>query len=510
MTLVSTLARAEAMVTQQALPIAAFRHRHLSDRPLVMIPLLMAGEAAAPLGMMVGSSKYNDSQILTVPQPRNRDQRFDFAARLGRIVMDYIDSFRTDRVEGAGGDGEAASRFSDAPQILVPNRGGITAVWHLGRMTRFRRADGSSPVDPVVPEAGFWFTALAERAEYAGSCLLIAMTDLLSELWATGQSPMEDQNLASLVGWIDPKDGMTGLQAGLEGEDPIMWPPAGPATDPDFDNKVLAPAIDVFNAAAAAGDQAARANAEARIHNVIATQLEPTWNTMWRGIALARAIQEAPRAQRRWERDCAVFTARSDYLAAGNRPQPKRDYPISAARRLTDLEAAQTEFERERALDDPFALADLRCTGEAFGGTVQAVEADRTVMSDKNRKTLRPRFTVATADPLKIPEGTKLISPDFAKGHHARLVKAHPEPDGTTTVLVEVTGGMGTPNRPVADAIPHLGQHVAFLPDAGYQRRPAFPDPEHTPWTHGGPPAAATPQVDTEDADEKWGEDHSD
>lgn len=504
MSLVSTLARAEALVTQSAQPIAAFRHRHLSERPLVVIPLMMAGEAAAPLGVMVGTSKYHGGQILTVPQPRNRDQRFGFAADLGRIVMDYIDSFRGERVDAGDGEDEAVGRYGDAPQILVPNRGGVTAIRHLGRMTRFRQVAGPSPVDPVVPETGFWFTVLAERAEYAGSSMLIAMTDLLSELWATGQSSLEDQNLASLIGWIDPPAGMTGLQAALEGEDPVIWPPAGPATDPEFDNKVLAPAIAAFDAADTSGDAGARVRAEARLKAVIATQLQPTWNMMWQGVGLARAVPEAPRAQRRWERDCAVFTARSDYLAEGGRPQPKRDFPVSAARRLSELEAAQAFFDRERALDDPFALADLRCTGEAFGGVVLAVEADRAVVSAKNRRTLRPQFTVATSDPLKIPIGAKLISPDFPVGHRTQLVGTHTDPDGTTIVLVEVTGGMGTPNKPVVGAVPEVGQEVTFLPDSGFQRRPAFPAPEDTPWTHGGPPAV-TGQADTEDADEQWG-----
>jgi hypothetical protein len=199
-----------------------------------------------------------------------------------------------------------------------------------------------------------------------------------------------------------------------------------------------------------------------------------------------------------------VFTARSDYLAEGGRPQPKRDFPVSAARRLAELEAAQAFFDRERALDDPFALADLRCTGEAFGGIVQSVEADRAVVSAKNRRTLRPQFTVATTDPLKIPAGAKLISPDFPAGHKTQLVETYTDLDGTTIVLVEVTGGMGTPNKPVVGAVPEVGQEVAFLPDSGFQRRPAFPAPEDTPWTHGGPPAV-TEQAVTEDADEQWG-----
>jgi hypothetical protein len=503
MTLVSALAHLEAMATQTAQPLSAYRHRHLSDRPLVLIPLMMAGEAGAPLAVIAGTSKFGGGQILIVPQPRNRDQRFAFAAELGRIVMDYVDSFRAHRIDmPAGRDGEPASRYADAPQILVPNRGGITAIKLLGRMTRFRSPDGPFAVDPAVPLLGGWFTYLAERAEYAGCSALTAMTDVLSELWATGQSAMEDQNLASLIGWIAPPPGMTGLQAALEGEDPEIWPPAGPATSPEFDNKILAPAVTAFDQARATGDAAAQNEAADALRAAITTQLQPTWNKMWQGVGLARAVPEAPRADVRWQRECVAFTNHSDRMADGGRPQPKRDYPISAAARLSRLEQAQTDFERERAMDDPYAMADLRCTGEAFGGSVETVDPYRTVISEKNRKTLRPRFTVRTPDLMRIPAGAKLISPDFPKGHQALLVETRVD-GGQSVVTVEVVAGMGTVNKPAADAVPDIGRQVAFLPYSGYQPAPAFPDKEHTPWTHGGPPG--TPETVAEDAAEQWG-----
>ena len=85
-----------------------------------------------------------------MPQPRNRDQRFAFAAELAEIVLPYLDSFRgvseavpTDRGR------DVRHRYVDAPQLLVPNPAGVTFLRLLGRSTRFRRADGDYPVHAV-------------------------------------------------------------------------------------------------------------------------------------------------------------------------------------------------------------------------------------------------------------------------------------------------------------------------------------------------------------------------
>ena len=79
MSRVSALAHLEAMETMTAVLLTRFRHRHLSDRPLVVVPLTMAGEAGIPLAAMVGDARRSPT-LLVVGQPRNRDQRFAFAA----------------------------------------------------------------------------------------------------------------------------------------------------------------------------------------------------------------------------------------------------------------------------------------------------------------------------------------------------------------------------------------------------------------------------------------------
>ena len=99
MSLIATLARLEAVTTGRAQPTATVRHRHLSDRPLVFVPLTTAGEAGAPLGALVGTDR-DAPRLLVVPQPRDRDLRFAFLAELADVVLPYIDSY-ADAVEAA-------------------------------------------------------------------------------------------------------------------------------------------------------------------------------------------------------------------------------------------------------------------------------------------------------------------------------------------------------------------------------------------------------------------------
>ncbi|MFD9124527.1 hypothetical protein [Kitasatospora sp. NPDC059571] len=498
--MMSALARVEAMETMRAVRLTAFRHRRLSGRPLVLVPLTMAGEAGAPLAVMVGSAK-RDAKLLVVAQPRNRDQRFAFAADLGRIVMDYIDSFRQDR----RGEGER-SRYTDAPQILVPNAGGVNALADLGRMCRFRATDGPYAVPAVVPEFGMWLTFLVDEAERAGSCLLLPVTGMLAEHWATGQSPLEDQNLASLMAWIHP-DGLSVEQAMAEAENPDVCPPAGPATSPEFDNRYLAPAIRRFDAAHTAGDPRALAAAQNDLQDLIAEQIKPTWRTMWTAISLLRSVPQAPRAAKRFERDCGFFTSYSDYQDQGALPQRKRDTAIGAARRLSRLERDLADFEADMAFDDPFVLADRRSVGEAFAGTVVEADPGRMFTTDKNRQVPRPRVTVRTEDPVRLAAGIKLISPSMPAGHKAVIVSVVPDGEATL-VTVEVTGGMGHARVPKPGSVPVPEQRIAYLPDPGWRPTPVFPTSDGTPWTHSAAPAPGGPGsnlAEHDDAAEEWG-----
>jgi len=497
----TSLARALAVERGRAQPLCTVRHLHVSDRPLVVVPLAMAGEANAPLAAMAGDDPRSPA-LLVVSQPRNRDDRFAFAAELADVIVPYIEGFLGAEEAVPGGPGrEPRTRLADAPQLLVPSPAGIAFVRLLGRSTRFRRAEGPYPVPERVPALGRWLTFLAERAEYPGSSLLLAATDALAGHWASGQSPAEDLNLAALAGWIEPPDGLSGWEAAAAAEDPLTWPPAGPATDPTFDNEVLAPLIAAHDQARAAGDIAAMGRVRTRLEQALASQLLPTWRLMWRAVELLRGLPPGGHVGMRWCADKDVFTGYVDYLREGGPPQPRRDTAVAAARRLATLERLLAACSAQRAFDDPLVMAEFRLSGEAMAGPVTAAEPGRQDTSGPRRK-LRPHITMETSDPVLLDLGAVLSSPARPR-QEARVLSVSAAGAGRTRVVLELAGGMGRGLAAAPGSVPEVGEVVCYATFSdGYQRPPAFPELADTPWTHGGPPPAYVPS--DEDAREVW------
>ncbi|MFI6317917.1 hypothetical protein ACIBG8_10390 [Nonomuraea sp. NPDC050556] len=470
MSVLTSLARLRAVQEGIAQPVTTVRHCHVAERPMVFIPLKLSGEAAAPLAAMLGDDR-DHPHLLVVAQPRNRDLRFAFTAELAGVLLPYVQSFIGDTETVERKNADPYERALDAPQLLVPNRTGVAFTQLLGRSTRFRRADGPYPVDPSVPVLGRWLTYFADKAAYPGSSLMLAATAELAAHWASGQSSLEDANLAALVGWIT--SGPT-----PEAEDPSVWPPAGPVTDPGFDADVLAPAID-------------RGDPE-RLAAVLRTQLEPTWELMWRAADLLRALPAGASVERRWEHDRASYSA----MTEDGPPQPRRDGAVGAASRLTRMERAQASYDVQRAYDDPLVMAEYRLTGEAFAGTVVETDPEHAEGEGRSRK-LRPLVVVKSDDPVRLAPGTSLGTPQ-RRGQGAELVSAE---DGLITL--KITKGMGRGKTPVEGAVPEVGERVCYtsLTD-DFQGAPALPEREATPWTHGGPPEEYVPR--DEDAVEEW------
>ncbi|MFE7382536.1 hypothetical protein ACFU9F_19440 [Streptomyces zhihengii] len=516
MSLIATLARLEAVESGRAQPLATVRHRRLSDRPLVLVPLTTAGEAGAPLGALVGTDPA-EPRLLVVPQPRDRDLRSAFLADLAEAVLPHLEGYADDvePAERSETDPESGKRVkvevelcSDAPQLVVPSRAGVEYVRLLGRSMRFRRTAEQDPDTPYpaparVPLLGRWFTHYAERSRVPGSSLLLAATDLLNRHWATGQSSLEDQHLGALLAWVDAPAGLSGAEAALraelarDAEGQLLCPPAGPATDPAFDNRLLAPATERFDRArqllAAAEDGASADDrlgdlhrAEREIRRLIASQLRPTWDAVWRSLELLRELPEGARAADRWTRDRWSFTAHRDRVRAGEPPQPRRDDAVTAAQKLAARETAQAQLDAQEALDDPLVLASFRLRGEAFTAEVLDVEM---AWSESKRPTPRPLVTVATDDRPQLGERMKVYRSLDGRPQTAEFVRAEAE----GVLVLRLTDRMGRSKEPAEGSVPAKGDRMAWTLFEHDQRGgPKLPDPEETPWTHGGPPRSDT------------------
>ena len=486
--MIEAYARALAVEAGAAQPIATVAHLHLAARPLVFVPLTLAGEANAPLAALVGT-EIDAPRLLVVAQPRDRALRIGFATELASVLLSYLESFALDVAE----DGTPTAE--DAPQLLVPNPGGVTFVRLLGRSTRFRQPAGPYPVDARVPVLGRWLSWFAERAEHPGSSTLLAVTDALALHWATGQSAFEDANLAAQLGWIEPPPGQTGQAAAREAEDPLRSPPAGPATDPVFDNEVLTPAIDAYGSAAP--DSAARRRALASLERSLAGQLEPTWRLIWRAVARLRALPPGASVAGRWSEDRRQYASFAAYLADGGLPQARRDGAVAAVRRLSQLERARIGYDVARSFDDPLVMAEYRVTGEAFRGTVVGVVPDRRIPNEKGNLVTRPLVTVRSRDPVHLAPGTTVGTPDRpGQGGTVHTVDAD-------LVTVELDKGFGRGKVPAPGVLPAVGEVLTYSSVlASGIRGPALPGADETPWTHGGPPRPYVPN--DEDAKEAW------
>jgi hypothetical protein len=499
MSTLRALARLRAARQGHAEPLRQVRHHHLVDEPLVLVTAAMAGEAAAPLACMVGTERRRPT-LLTVEQPRNRDQQQAFYAQLAAVVLPYIRRRENTLQQLPARTGRPArQRCADAPQLIVANQATVEHLRLVGRSLRFQGSRDAAEADPSVAMLGRWLTFFTERADYPGSCLMLPMTTQLAAHWATGQSALEDESLAALLAWIEPPAGLSGGQAALRTENPVDSPPAGPATDPTFDLVELEPRMREHRQALAVGDHRSAHRLAEKLQQALDKQLRPTWDQLWDGLALLRAIAPAARCARRWDDDRDQFTRHSLHLSRGGPPQPVHDRPVDAARRLAALERASHMFEDEQALDDPFVLGERRTTGAAFAGIVIAREPDRQATSPKGRRVLRPRFTLRTQDPPPLTRDQDLIDPQ-QPSVTARIHEITPERPDTHLITMEVTGGMGTVSKPAANAVPELGERVCYTASPSQWGAPEFPSRDQTPWTHSHPSAPSIDGAVTEPA----------
>ncbi|MGP3949579.1 hypothetical protein [Streptomyces sp. 7N604] len=501
MSTLRVLATLEATATGRAVPVTTVRHTHIADRPLVFIPLNLAGEACAPLAALVGTDR-NAPELLAVPQPKDRTERFLFAARLAGHLLPYAEGFTaaTEMYEsGRGAKKEQRERCTDAPQLVVPNSAGVSFLRLLGRSTRFRRTEGPYAVDPSVPRLGQWLSWFTDQSEFPTSSLLLPLTQQLSAHWATGQSPTEDAHLGALMGWIDPPDGTDGPAAARWAEDPANSPPAGPATDPQFDT-ILS---ELYTAIDQAQGERHRAAAIRQLETQLLPQLLPTWQLMWRGIDRLRDIPAGRSVASRWQTDRDRFTAFSAYLADGGLPQARREHASGAARRLARLEDAADRYRSERAFDDPLVMAEYELSGEAVVGTVTGGEPDRTVTGRSGRALLRPLVTLTVQSPGRLKISDKVRSP-ARPGQTAEVLAIRGKGEGSYDIDFELSGGMGRSQKPPPPegSIPKLGEEVCYTTLPTFTLPAALPEDESTPWTHGGPPQAYEPTDD--DANEAW------
>lgn len=472
MSTLDVVQRLRAVTTGAAQPRTTMRHRHLDKKPLVVVVYRLAGESAAPLGIMFGTSE-RGAKLLVAPEPRSRQIRFDEVFNpLAEAVNAYVQS-RADYKEM---DGSRAVCLS-APQLIVPNVATAEFVGALmGRSLRYLRTDGPFAVPAHTVLAGAHLTWIGQQAELPGSSVLLAATDLLRRHYVCGLSDIESEDLHVQLAWVDPPAGSTGAQAAAATEGnrfDLTIPAAGPTPDPGWDRDVLDPLVAEFNERRQRReDQTTVRRLGKDIRAAVEAALAPTWAATWRTIDLVRGLPEAPSVTKRWKSDRWAFTRHAERVETGDARFRVRDSVKQSAFMVSQREDAQGRLEADEALDDPLVMAAAIGDGQAIAGIVTKVD--------------RPFVTIQLPGPCLVPPGTELYWSEL-RGKCSVLVGI---PAGDSPTIVELETRKGKTKY-----YPEVGDRAVYCPfTAGSIPSPKMPT--DVPWTHQGAEGPTiTPEV---------------
>ncbi len=473
MSALDVVLRLRAANDGNALARTTVRHRHLDHDPLVVVAYRLAGESAAPLGLMYGTSETKPT-LLVAPEPRNRQIRFQevfnpFAVALNRYVA------------GSGATKETENNRSvcqSAPQLLVPNAATAEFVGPLlGRSLRYLRTDGEYAVPEDTVLAGAHLTWLGLQADLPGSSVVLGATDLLRRHWVSGLSDLESEDLHVQLAWVDPPAGSTGAAAAAAAEDNRfagVLPAAGPTPDPTWDRDVLDPLVaDFTQRRQRSDDNAAVVRLGQAIRTAVEDALRPTWEATWRCRDLVLGLPEGHSVAARWANDRREFTRHVERVETGEARFRVRDNVKQTAVMVSQREGAQSALEANEALDDPLVLAAAIGDGQAIAGVVTRVD--------------KPLVEIELAGPCPVPLGTELFWTTMRGGNCSVVVTATASAAPFTVVL--------TTRKGKTKYYPAVGDRAAYSPfKDGWFSSP--PMPVEVPWTHQGPEAPLpTPEV---------------
>lgn len=314
MSLFDTVAKARALREGHAIELQTAGRYRLVDDPAILTMYALPGEDATIFAVMFGYA--SDAQprfSRVIMDPRNRTEQYDLFIDLGRVLGAYF---------------AEAQHSGSYPQIVISGPSSVAHVLALaGRALSLRTRDDSGKTDDatlarnrvIFTEFGERLGYLRNRWETPGQQILVPATDMLTAIWATGQSALEDAQLHAVRAWIDPQG--QSLENALSAAEQYA---SGSKPRPAFDKLVLMKCRRQYQRAAEAGDRRTQQQALADMTQAVLRELAPTYEAI------------------RW---------------AIERVQSRTVAPSGALRKLAAIEAKEFQFFIERTEEEHHLFA---------------------------------------------------------------------------------------------------------------------------------------------------------
>src|SRR5579862_1063359 len=184
---------ARASAEGRAIRRAEVRHRHLSKHLFAIAAFQPAAEPFSALAVAYGRTQAKCGMLFVV-EPRNRTLLFEAMTPMAKEFNGWFEAFAASRESHKWYENGVAS---DGPQVAVPNGATAMLLGRWGRRLAYLQTSGAWAADPALIEFGKHLQFLADHAEVPGQSLVIPATTLLRRHWVTGQSDLEDENLAA-------------------------------------------------------------------------------------------------------------------------------------------------------------------------------------------------------------------------------------------------------------------------------------------------------------------------
>ncbi len=416
--------RLRAIRQGRAQLVTTHRQAALHAHALVLAPVAMAGENVTVHAIAYGRVGQITPTILTVPDPRRRDDQGRLLRRLAHDIDVYV---RDCQQQGC------------YPQLIVSC---YAAAQYLDLLSeRLRRLRD----DPDVQWMGEYLAHATHRLPVPGQQALHMATRVLAAHWVQGYDTGADEHLGVALTWIDPPSG-TPLDAALASAGRGVM---GIKTDVEWDRHVLAPLVAAYARAVRSGSRQPIAGA-ASIDAALTSIVTPVYHAIQRAVALVRecGLPPLPALGYMDEIEHDAFARFWERLNAG-KYTPARENPRTAAYTLATRLVAGDNYDAALLADDRVTQARAQIEGRLVVGVVVGTDIGGTGGE-------RILTVLSWQDTLRVRPGDRLYW--APQPRLSCILRALVRTDEGTHLTLTVTSGMRTVRCPTA------GEGIMLLP----------------------------------------------